>query len=68
MTGEQLRGAYINRGFSRRGFAKHVGVPEQSLRRLERGERVHPASAKKVADELGVQVTDLMPLAPEVSS
>jgi DNA-binding XRE family transcriptional regulator len=62
MTGEELRAAYINRGFSRRGFAEHVDVPEQSLRRLEVGERVHPATAKKVADELGVRVTDLMPL------
>lgn len=56
-----LRTAYTNAGFSRRGFARKVGVSEQSVRRLELGERIRPANAKKVADYFGLRVTDLMP-------
>lgn len=52
----------LNAGLSIRGLAKEVGVAEQSVRRLESGETVHPAVAKKVADYFGVKVMDLMPL------
>jgi transcriptional regulator with XRE-family HTH domain len=62
MTADAIRAAYLNRGLSRRQFAREVGVHEQTVRRIENGEGVHPANAKKVADALGVQVTDLMPL------
>lgn len=55
-----LRSAYLNRGFSRRSFADEVGVPEPSIRRLERGLGVHPGRAKKVADYFGLRVTDLL--------
>jgi DNA-binding XRE family transcriptional regulator len=55
----------LNRGLSIRGAAKDIGVAEQSIRRLEDGLGVHPATAKKVADFFGVKVTDLMPLEPD---
>jgi transcriptional regulator with XRE-family HTH domain len=56
-----LRSARLNAGFTIRGLAREIGIAEQTLRRLEGGEGAHPASAKKVADFFGVQVTDLMP-------
>ncbi len=57
-----LQASYLNEGLSRRQFAERIGVPEQSIRRLERGLGIHPANAKKVADYLGVKVTDLLPV------
>lgn len=56
--------ARYNAGYSIRGLAKVAGVAEQSVRRLETGERVHPSTAKKIADVFGVQVTDVMPFEP----
>jgi transcriptional regulator with XRE-family HTH domain len=56
-----LRSARLNRGLSIRQAAHAIGVAQQTFRRLEEGEPIHPASAKKVADFFGVQVTDLMP-------
>lgn len=55
-----LKAARVNLGLSQRGLARKAGVTDHVVRKLERGERVHPASAKKVADHLGCQVTDLM--------
>lgn len=55
-----LRSARVNRGLSRRELATLVGLGRETIRRLERGERVHPASAKKVADFFGVQATDVL--------
>lgn len=66
MTGQELAAARLNAGFSRRGLAEHINVPEQTLRRLEGGERCSPAYAKRIADFFGVQVTDLMPLDEDV--
>jgi transcriptional regulator with XRE-family HTH domain len=56
-----LSAARMNRGHSVRSLAAELGVDARTLMRLERGDRVHPAKAKKVADFFGVQVTDLMP-------
>jgi transcriptional regulator with XRE-family HTH domain len=52
----------VNRGFTVRGLARELGVAEQTIRRLENGEMVHPAKAKVVADFFGCKVTDLMPV------
>jgi len=49
----------LNRGMSIRGLARELEIPEQSIRRLEAGMGVQPATAKKVADFYGVRVTDL---------
>lgn len=62
MTPEQLRDARVNAGYSIRGLARELAVHEQTVRRLERGERVTPGHAKKVADFFGVRVTDLEPM------
>lgn len=59
MTGKDLRIARLNRGLSLRQAADVIGVPEQSIRRLEADLGVHPGNAKKVADYYGVLVTDL---------
>lgn len=56
-----LSTARLNDGHSIRSLAAELGISEQSIRRLESGEGVHPASAKKVADHFKVQVTDLLP-------
>jgi predicted transcriptional regulator len=60
-----LTTARLNSGHSIRGLATHLGIGEQAIRRLEAGEPVHPATAKKVADFFGVRVTDLMPLSDD---
>lgn len=57
----ELRRAYLNRGFSRRSFAKAIEVPEQSIRRLEKGLGVHPDNARKVANYFGLDTVDLLP-------
>lgn len=63
-TGQRIREHYLNEGFSRRGYADKLGTNEAAIRRLEAGENVHPATAKKVADDMGLKVTDLLPLEP----
>lgn len=55
-----LRSHYTNLGMSRRGYADKLGINEQSLRRLEAGLGVHPATAKTIADDMGLQVTDFI--------
>lgn len=62
MSGINLTAERLNRGYSIKGLARELDVHEHAIRRLERGEGgVHPATAKKVADFFGVQVTDLRP-------
>lgn len=56
----EIRKHYLNLGHSRRSYAEFLGIHENALRRLEKGLNVHPATAKKVADDMGVLVTDLL--------
>lgn len=65
VTGEDLRKARLNRGFSRRGLADAIEVPENTLRRFEKGHGASPANALKIATWLGVEVTDLAPFDEE---
>jgi plasmid maintenance system antidote protein VapI len=51
----------LNRGHSIRSLADHLGIHQHAIRRLEAGEGVHPATAKKIADYYGCKVTDLLP-------
>ncbi len=53
--------ARLNRGLSRREAAAKLDMSPGVLARLEAGERVHPAHAKKIADFYGVRVTDIWP-------
>lgn len=64
MNGEpfNLRAARLNRGYSQREAAAVIGVPRETLRRVENGLGVMPSNAKKIADFFGVRVTDVMPL------
>lgn len=57
-----LTEARINAGHSVRSLARVLDIHQQSISALERGEVVHPATAKKVADFFEVRVTDLMPI------
>lgn len=61
MTPDELRFIRVNRGYARRVLAREINVPEQSLRRIEKGQGVSLLYAKRIADWYGVQVTDLMP-------
>lgn len=61
MTGPELQRARINEGFSVRAFAREIGVPEQTIRRLESGQSISLGYAKRIADHFGVTVLDLMP-------
>lgn len=58
-----LRTARVNEGLSIRQLSERIHVGRETLRSLERGGRVRPDAAKRVADHFGVLVTDLMPLA-----
>lgn len=61
VTGSEMRVARINRGKSIRALARDLDVPEQSIRRIEAGQRINLENAKKLADFHGVQVVDLLP-------
>lgn len=56
----QLRAARLNKGLTLREASRQIGVPRETLRRLEAGEGARPENAKRVADFYGVQVTDLL--------
>jgi plasmid maintenance system antidote protein VapI len=60
MSRRMLRDKYLNAGMSRRAFARHIDVPEQSVRRFEDGEGISPSNAKKLADYLGCSVVELL--------
>lgn len=62
MTTFDLTTARLNAGHTQRSLALEIGVGREAIRRLEAGESTHPATAKKLADFFGVQVTDLMPV------
>lgn len=62
MTVEEMVHERVNRGFSRRRLARVINVPEQTLRRAERGEGVSLEYAKRIADFYGVLVTDIWPV------
>lgn len=62
-----LKPARLNRGHSVKSLARELDIHEHSLRKLENGGGVHPATAKRVADYFGVQVTDLMPIEREAA-
>lgn len=51
----------LNRGYTIRGLARHLDIPEQSIRRLESGEAIRPGTAKKIADFVGCTVVELLP-------
>jgi transcriptional regulator with XRE-family HTH domain len=57
-----LRTARLNAGLSQRALAEKVGVNLATIQGLEDGRAAHPQNAKKVADEFGVKVTDLIPV------
>lgn len=59
--------ARLNAGLSIKGAAREIGIHEHSIRALENGGTVHPATAKKVADYFGVSVVDLLPVDREAA-
>jgi len=59
---EVMRRARLNAGFTKRGLAREAKVGVETVRRLEAGKGARPSNAKRVADAIGLQVTDLMPV------
>lgn len=58
-----LKAERLNRGLSRAEFGRHVGLSREGVRQLEKnGRQPQAATAKRVADFLGVQVTDIWPV------
>jgi len=57
-----MKAERLNRGYSIRALADELEIPEQSIRRLEKGLGISPANAKKIADFYGCKVTDLLPV------
>jgi transcriptional regulator with XRE-family HTH domain len=49
-------------GVSGRELAERAGVTKDAFYRAERGLPVHPATAKRIADALGLAVVDVLPL------
>lgn len=52
----------LNRGLSVRQAAESIGISRATLERAERGESIHPGSAKLIADFYELRVTDLWPV------
>jgi transcriptional regulator with XRE-family HTH domain len=57
-----LRAERLNRGLTIRALAERLDVSAGTIRAAERGESVHPANAKRIADYYGVKVTDIWPV------
>lgn len=68
MTPDEFRVKRINAGKSRRGLARELEIPEQTLRRYEAGLGISLANAKKLADYLGLKVTDLPPFREQAAA
>lgn len=56
---EGIEAQLAERGLSIREAARQAGVHEASFRRLIKGHGVHPATAKRIADFLGMRVSEL---------
>ena len=57
------------RGHSLRTLAQVAGVSHSGIARLERGAvAVYPATAKRLADALGCEITDIADVVDEVAS
>ena len=58
----------LNRGLSMSGMAREVGISRGTLERAENGEPIHPAKALKIAEYLGVEVTDIVAVDGEAAA
>lgn len=52
----------LNLGLSVAEAAERMGIARNTLAKAERGERIHPGSAKTIADFYGKRVTDIWPI------
>jgi ribosome-binding protein aMBF1 (putative translation factor) len=60
--GDTLRHLRVNEGLSRRALAREVGIDEEVVRGYESNRYVpRPPNAKRIADRLGVTVTEIWP-------
>jgi transcriptional regulator with XRE-family HTH domain len=61
MTAFNLRAARVNEGLSPEALGQKIGVSGGTIRRLEQGLMPTPATARKIAQYLGKEVSDLWP-------
>lgn len=54
--------ARVSAGYSIRGLARAAGVSDGTVRRVSEGKPIRPEKAKAIADVIGVEVLDLIPL------
>jgi transcriptional regulator with XRE-family HTH domain len=62
LSGEKLRDARVAKHFTQRMLSIEADVSHETINRLERKTRsqnVYPLTARKLADALGVEVSDL---------
>ena len=57
---DKLKELRIDQGLSQRALAKHAGLSQTSVWKIERGGGANPATLKKLADVLGVRPMDLV--------
>lgn len=57
--------ARVQAGYSIRGLARAAGVSDGTVRRVAAGKPIRPEKAKAIADLIGAEVLDLIPLANE---
>lgn len=63
-----LKADRLNAGFSIRGLAREIDVPEQTIRRVEAGLGAEPANLKKIADYFGTTVVDVLDSIEEIAA
>jgi DNA-binding XRE family transcriptional regulator len=57
-----LKTSRLNRGMTIREMAAAIGIAHGTYERAERGDGLHPSTAKKIADHFHVKVSDLFPI------
>jgi transcriptional regulator with XRE-family HTH domain len=63
LDSESVLWARESRGYSIETTAEKAGMSHNSVMRAERGEEIRPSTARRLAEALGVEVSDLYPKA-----
>lgn len=56
----KIEKARVLRGWSKRRLAQVAGIDPATVGRVERGVNLKPETVKKIADVLGIEMTDLV--------
>lgn len=55
----KIWGLMVNKGLSWKSLAEAAGISTRITYKVSHGQAIYPITAKKIADTLGVRVTDL---------